>query len=245
MNIVGQDKYVFVKFYTRWCRYCKEMHHDYEDLITKMAKRNDIIIARLDGSESKDISEMYNIHSYPSLYLFKPGSIGVKGIYMNNRISSLMEQWLDNNAPVIEKPLPSIQQVEVPNNQKLKEEQIANIEDKKQPIDSNELKSLKSSHQDLAFKNEKLNKDIETLHKQLKNMEITVENLNKRVEELNMNFNLFKENNKNDKNQNNSINPEIIIAFFGFAAIIVAIVIVISKMLKPSKKISIEDKVHV
>ena len=108
-DVVGKDKYVFVEFFTKWCRYCKMLAPEYEKLYEyNKEKRKDLIIARLEGgSNQKSIFE-YGVFSFPLLALFHPGSKKIKNIYQGQRTMQTMDKWLqEQTPPIIKKNLQS------------------------------------------------------------------------------------------------------------------------------------------
>ena len=94
-DIVGKKKFVFVKFYTKWCRFCKLMAEDYEHLV-EQNKRDDIIIARLEGNANQNIVQKFGITGFPCLMLFEPDNNDFYVIY-NERERRLidMQKFLD------------------------------------------------------------------------------------------------------------------------------------------------------
>jgi thiol-disulfide isomerase/thioredoxin len=100
-DYVGQDKYVIVKFYTKWCKYCKLMVPDFTKFEEWVAvNRKDVIIARVDGDISHEISELYEVQSYPKVLLFSPWSEDVSSIHMTYRTFEGFRDWLSQYPPI-------------------------------------------------------------------------------------------------------------------------------------------------
>jgi len=75
-DYVGKDKYVIVKFFTKWCHYCKKMSPQYEKLHDYYQnKREDLIIARVECSENEYLALQYKIPSYPTVAMFYPQNL--------------------------------------------------------------------------------------------------------------------------------------------------------------------------
>lgn len=68
-------------------------------------KRDDVLIARLEGSLNEDISMIYEIFSFPRVIMFFPGSIDIKNAFRGQRVASIIDSWIDTNAPRIQKNL--------------------------------------------------------------------------------------------------------------------------------------------
>jgi thiol-disulfide isomerase/thioredoxin len=98
---VGQEKYVIVKFYTKWCGYCKLFSPVYDKFFKKMKKkRKDFIVARIDAEENIEISLEYGIRSYPKVVIFYPGSIELKAYFTYPRTLEKLFDWVDEHAPI-------------------------------------------------------------------------------------------------------------------------------------------------
>lgn len=101
-EVVGKEKYVVVKFYTRWCKFCRIMSPEYEKLFDYFKeKRNDVVIARLEGSMNQEISMKYGINSFPMVVLFLPNDKRIRGLFQGQRVVSHMSQWIEENAPQV------------------------------------------------------------------------------------------------------------------------------------------------
>jgi thiol-disulfide isomerase/thioredoxin len=123
-DVVGKDKWVFVKFYTTWCGYCRKMSPEFDKLFDMITQsRSDILVRRLEGDSNEDITYAYDIHSFPKLVLYKPGSVNIYAIYQGYRIADEMFKFLNAYAPQVVEPV--------------KEEviKIAAVEDKKKVED--------------------------------------------------------------------------------------------------------------
>lgn len=103
-QFVGKQKYLVVKFYTKWCYYCKQMAPEFEKLYDhykETAKRDDLEIARIEASENDDISLRYGIFSFPRVILFGPGDTRIRSVFDNRpRNLKYFTQWIDKEAPV-------------------------------------------------------------------------------------------------------------------------------------------------
>jgi len=102
-DFIGGDKYVVVKFYTKWCRYCREMAPQYEVLYSNMkGVRKDVIIARIDAEENSTIAYRYGIFSFPVVGFFAPKDKRLRSIHRGQRIATDLSNWINALAPFIE-----------------------------------------------------------------------------------------------------------------------------------------------
>ena len=101
-DYVGKNNYVIVEFYTKWCQFCKLLYPEYEKLVEGYKdKRNDIIIARIDGQENDFTLQRYQIFRFPVIALFKPNDKHIYKIYQNERTFEEMNNWVNESCPVI------------------------------------------------------------------------------------------------------------------------------------------------
>ena len=66
------EKYenVFVIFYAPWCGHCQKLLPELEKVAEILSKEN-IIVAKVDATKEKNLSNKYKIVSYPTLKFFK------------------------------------------------------------------------------------------------------------------------------------------------------------------------------
>ena len=102
-DYVGGQKYVIVKFYTKWCNFCRMLSPEYDKLVDKFnSNRKDIIIGRLEAGSNDIISNKYGINQFPIVALFKPGSKKIFSVFQGIRESEHMADWINQNCPKIE-----------------------------------------------------------------------------------------------------------------------------------------------
>ena len=99
-NVGTGDKNYIVEFYAKWCGYCRLMAPEYEMLYNKYhgeeRKRSDIVIARIDGKENPEISDVYNVYAFPSVYIFKKGEITPSPKYQGIRKAEIFSLWIED-----------------------------------------------------------------------------------------------------------------------------------------------------
>lgn len=102
-DYVGGKKYVIVKFYTKWCNFCRLLSPEYDKLVDKFnSSRKDIIIGRLEAGSNDIISNKYGINQFPIVAMFKPGSKKIFSVFQGIRQSDHMADWINQNCPKIE-----------------------------------------------------------------------------------------------------------------------------------------------
>jgi len=103
-KIVGKKKYVMVKFYTKWCRYCKIMAPEYEKLYENYEKggRKDLVISRIEAGSNEEIARRYGIFSFPIVVMFNPNSSEIASIFQGRRLAEDMNIWINTVAPQTE-----------------------------------------------------------------------------------------------------------------------------------------------
>lgn len=60
-------KDVLIEFYAPWCGHCKSLAPKYEELATKLASEDDVVIAKMDAT-ANDVPSAYNVRGFPTLY---------------------------------------------------------------------------------------------------------------------------------------------------------------------------------
>ena len=99
-DVVGKDKYVVVKFFTRWCMYCRMMSPEYEKFYELyLKKRDDVLIKKIECTFNQKICMEYGVFAFPFVVLFFPGSKKMKSVFKYNRIASDFDKWVSLVAP--------------------------------------------------------------------------------------------------------------------------------------------------
>jgi protein disulfide-isomerase A6 len=67
-------KNAFVEFYAPWCGHCKNLAPAYEVVGESFAKFKDVVIAKVDADQHKDLGSRFDVHGFPTLKYFPKGS---------------------------------------------------------------------------------------------------------------------------------------------------------------------------
>lgn len=95
--IVGKDKYVLVEFYTKWCKYCKNLSPIYDSLYDYYTTNYpNIIIARIEADGNPFVKQKYKVTSYPFFALFERDSYFIKDFYKGSKTYDDIKKWLDS-----------------------------------------------------------------------------------------------------------------------------------------------------
>ena len=218
-EIVGKEKYVVVKFYTRWCGYCRLMAPEYDKLFNLYKdKREDVVIARLEGSLNEEISYRYRIFSFPMVVLFHPHEIKIKSLFQSQRLASVMSEWIDKNAPTVKS------ETEKPHNQTATDSS------------QEKTKSLNDKNLDENLVIVKVNKTETTDELEYVKREISA--LKQKINSLELEINSFKNNtNLNGAlaNNNSNINFKMpstfsVVVFVAFLFILIAAILTVKRV---------------
>jgi thiol-disulfide isomerase/thioredoxin len=99
-DVVGKDKWVLVKFFTTWCRYCKLLQPEFDKVYEALKEeRKDILIYRIECEKNTNTPALYGITSYPKMILFKPEQPNIHEIYKYQRTAEYIVSWLEDTVP--------------------------------------------------------------------------------------------------------------------------------------------------
>jgi thioredoxin len=84
-KIITTNKLVLVDFYAPWCAPCKKMSPDLEKIKTDFKGKVEVV--KIDVEVNKEVSDLYNVQSVPTILLFKNG----KQVWMQNRALTYQE----------------------------------------------------------------------------------------------------------------------------------------------------------
>jgi protein disulfide-isomerase A1 len=88
------SKNVLVEFYAPWCGHCKNLAPKYEELGTKFADSDDVIIAKIDGT-ANDVESHVEIRGFPTLVLYTKTGKATPITYSGEREADALESWIN------------------------------------------------------------------------------------------------------------------------------------------------------
>jgi len=100
-EISKPSQFTIVKFYTTWCKYCKQLHEVYDKVAEDIKKYiNDevkVVLSRVECDANTDIPMMYGIYSYPVVAMFYQGQ--PLSQFQSTRNVSFMMFWIRKSLP--------------------------------------------------------------------------------------------------------------------------------------------------
>lgn len=233
-DTVGKDKYVVVKFYTRWCGYCRQMAPEYDKLFDYYKeKRSDVVISRIEASINEDISFKYGIFSFPIVVIFRPGETHIGDVFKGQRVMTFMAEWIDKYSPTKNEEL------------KFKQEKID-----ENKVDQNMVIKAKTN-------NTLVTDEIEFLRREVHELKVKIEKLEEELKIYKKTENESEDKKLNDSESNNLDNIKnqklktelekrsLFSLVVGFAALllVVALMLTIKRILSKSS-IKQDDSHH-
>ncbi|PIA16309.1 disulfide isomerase [Coemansia reversa NRRL 1564] len=85
-QIVDGSKDVFVKFMAPWCGHCRNMAEDYEKLAAGYSHDDNVVIAKVNADEHRDLGNKFKVQGFPTLKFFpKNGDVAKPEDYTGGR----------------------------------------------------------------------------------------------------------------------------------------------------------------
>jgi thioredoxin-like negative regulator of GroEL len=102
-EISKSSQFTVVKFYTTWCKYCKQLHEVYDKVAEEVKKLNNqevkVVLSRIECDSNMDIPVMYGIYSYPEVVMFYEGQPISQ--FKGKRNVNFMMFWIRKSLPYI------------------------------------------------------------------------------------------------------------------------------------------------
>ncbi|XP_017270725.1 protein disulfide-isomerase A2 [Kryptolebias marmoratus] len=92
---LSENKYLLVEFYAPWCGHCKQLEPLYAAAAEKLKKDEQAMrLAKVDATEEKELSEEFEVASFPTLKLFIDGDREKPVDYTGKRSVEGIIQWM-------------------------------------------------------------------------------------------------------------------------------------------------------
>jgi len=102
-------KYLLVEFYAPWCGHCKALGPEYVKAAQLLREKDsEIKLAKVDGTEEKDLLEKMGVTGYPTLFFYRESE---KVKYSGGRMANEIVGWLERKIGPPAKPLEDKDQV--------------------------------------------------------------------------------------------------------------------------------------
>ncbi|KAG0031740.1 hypothetical protein BGZ81_000681 [Podila clonocystis] len=69
-EVLHSGKNVLVEFYAPWCGHCKSLAPTYETVAQDFVSEKNVVIAKVDATEEKDVADRYDIKGFPTIKFF-------------------------------------------------------------------------------------------------------------------------------------------------------------------------------
>lgn len=89
-QIVNPKVNSFVKFFAPWCGHCKKLEPDYEKFAAAFVNEPDVVVARVDCDQHRDLCSEFSVSGYPTLKWFAKGSSEPIGYEGDRELSALV-----------------------------------------------------------------------------------------------------------------------------------------------------------
>jgi len=106
-KIVNEAETILVKFYAPWCGHCKHLAPEFIKAAAILEADN-VILAEVDCTEQTELAQRFDVHGYPTLYVFHNGE---KSEYNGPREADGIVKYMRAQAGPAAKPLDSEEKV--------------------------------------------------------------------------------------------------------------------------------------
>jgi len=102
-EVVNDAETILVKFFAPWCGHCKHLAPEYIKAAEILEKDGDgVILAEVDATEETGLASRFDVHGYPTLYVFHKGE---KSDYKGPRDADGIVKYMRAQAGPASKPL--------------------------------------------------------------------------------------------------------------------------------------------
>lgn len=105
-TVVGKGKGALVEFYAPWCRHCKFLAPEYEQVGQTFEGSSQVNIARLNGDDFPEYSYKYGVRGFPSVMWFNAGSDQPHAEFQGERKAPVLVEFVNSHLPSGDAPPP-------------------------------------------------------------------------------------------------------------------------------------------
>ncbi|GBB90229.1 hypothetical protein RclHR1_01710029 [Rhizophagus clarus] len=114
-EVIGKDKFALVEFFAPWCGHCKNLAPIYEQLADSFSHaKNQVIIAKVDADNHKDLGSRFGISGFPTLKWFNKGEANNPDEYDKGRDLDSLISFVEEKGGVksrVKKPVSSVMEL--------------------------------------------------------------------------------------------------------------------------------------
>ncbi|XP_051877247.1 protein disulfide-isomerase-like [Pristis pectinata] len=94
-----ENKYLLVEFYAPWCGHCQSLAPEYATAAGQLKNESsEFKLAKVNAIEEKELASEFDVHSYPTLKLFKESNRKTPVDYTGKRNAKGIVSWLKRRA---------------------------------------------------------------------------------------------------------------------------------------------------
>jgi len=93
-SVVNGNTNVLVEFFAPWCGHCKNLAPEWKIAGDLFTESDDIIIAAVDATESKNLASKFEIKGFPTIKFFPKGSTKAEE-YTGGRTAETITSWIN------------------------------------------------------------------------------------------------------------------------------------------------------
>jgi len=102
--VLNTKKHVLVEFYAPWCGHCKTLAPEYEKLANIFAADADVVIAKIDADNHKEVAGRFDVSGFPTLKWFGKDNKQDPTPYESGRDIPSFVEFINNKAGTQRRP---------------------------------------------------------------------------------------------------------------------------------------------
>ncbi|XP_051765189.1 protein disulfide-isomerase A2 [Ctenopharyngodon idella] len=95
---LSENKYLLVEFYAPWCGHCRDLEPIYAEVAGQLKNESsDVRLAKVDGTEEKELASEFGVEGFPTLKFFKDGNRQNATDFSGKRTVKGITMWLERH----------------------------------------------------------------------------------------------------------------------------------------------------